>query len=90
MVQWLRIHLAMQGIRVQSLVQEDPTCHGAAKPMHHNYRAYILEPIDHNYWAHVLQVRSPYTLNPVLYNKRSHCNEKPVYRNYRVAPTLHH
>ena len=35
--QWLRIHLPMQGTQVQSLVQEDPTCHGAAKPVHHNY-----------------------------------------------------
>ena len=35
--QWLRIHLPMQGTRVQSLVQEDPTCHGATKPVHHNY-----------------------------------------------------
>ena len=26
MVQWLRIHLAMQGTLIQSLVQEDPTC----------------------------------------------------------------
>ena len=30
--QWLRIRLPMQGTRVQSLVREDPTCHGATKP----------------------------------------------------------
>ena len=35
--QWLRIHLTMQGTWVQALVQEDPTCCGAAKPVHHNY-----------------------------------------------------
>ena len=35
--QWLRIHLTMQGTRVRALVQEDPTCHGATKPMRHNY-----------------------------------------------------
>ena len=39
--QWLRIPLPMQGTwiwaQVQALVQEDPTCHGATKPMHHNY-----------------------------------------------------
>ena len=29
--QWLRIHLLMQGIQVQSLVQEDPTRCGATK-----------------------------------------------------------
>ena len=31
-VQWLRIHFAMQGTPVWSLVGEDPTCHGATKP----------------------------------------------------------
>ena len=36
-VQWLRIHLPMQGIWVQSLVQEGPICHGATKP---NYCAH--------------------------------------------------
>ena len=30
--QWLRAHLPMQGTRVQSLVQGDPTCPKAAKP----------------------------------------------------------
>ena len=36
-VQWLRIRLPMQGTRVQALVQEDPTCRGATKPVSHNY-----------------------------------------------------
>ena len=35
--QWLRIRLLMQGTRVRALVQEDPTCHGATKPVRHNY-----------------------------------------------------
>ena len=35
--QWLRICLPVQGTRVQSLVQEDPSCCGATKPMRHNY-----------------------------------------------------
>ena len=35
--QWLRICLPMQGTQVRALVWEDPTCHGAAKPVHHNY-----------------------------------------------------
>ena len=34
---WLRICLPMQGTQVQSLVQKDPTCRGATKPMCHNY-----------------------------------------------------
>ena len=36
-VQWLRIRLPMLGTRVRALVREDPTCHGATKPVHHNY-----------------------------------------------------
>ena len=35
--QWLRIRLPVQGTWVQALVQEDPTCRGATKLVHHNY-----------------------------------------------------
>ena len=35
--QWLRILLPMLGTQVRALVQEDPTCCGATKPVHHNY-----------------------------------------------------
>ena len=42
-VQWLRIHLPMQGSWVQSLLQEDPTCHnysvGAQDPANCNYQS---------------------------------------------------
>ena len=68
-VQWLRIRLPMQGTRVHPLVREDPTCHGATKP------------VRHNYWACVLQLLKPAHLEPVLRNKRSHCSEKPVHHN---------
>ena len=54
--QWLRIHLPFQGTWVQALVREDPTCHGATKPMRHNYWACAQEPTSHNYWAHVPQL----------------------------------
>ena len=36
-VQWLRIHLSMQGTRVQSLIGEDSTGQGATGSMCHNY-----------------------------------------------------
>ena len=36
-VQWLRIHLPMQGTGVRALVWEDPICHRATKPVRHNY-----------------------------------------------------
>ena len=50
-VQWLRIHLPMQGTQVRALVWEDPTCHGATKHMCHNYWAYALESESHNFWS---------------------------------------
>ena len=31
--------------------------------------------------AHVLQLLKPVLREPVLHNKRSHCSEKPAYRN---------
>ena len=76
--QWLRIRLPMQGTRVRALVREDSTYCRATKPVHHNYWACALEPASHNYWAHVPQLLKPVHLEPVLHNKRSHCNEKPV------------
>ena len=36
-VQWLGIHLPVQGTRVRALVLEDPTCCGAARPVCHSY-----------------------------------------------------
>ena len=49
----------MQGTWAQALLREDPTCHGAIKPMRHNYWACTLEPASHNYWACVPQLLSP-------------------------------
>ena len=79
--QWLRICLPMQGTQVQSLDREDPTCCGATKPMHHKHWAWALEPVRHNYWAHVLQLLKPMRGEPMICNKRSHCNKKPVHHN---------
>ena len=36
-VQWLKICLPMQGTLVRALIREDPTCHGANKPVCHNH-----------------------------------------------------
>ena len=83
----------MQGTQVQALVQEDPTCRGATKPVRHNYWACALEPMSHNHWTHVPQLLSlhsrarepqllkPAYLEPMLRNKRSHHNEKHAHRN---------
>ena len=61
-VQWIRIHLLMQGTQVQSLVWEDFTCLRAMKLLHHN------EP------AHEPELLNP-RLEPVLCNKNCHCNK---------------
>ena len=47
------------------------------------------EPVSHNYWARVPQLLKPVRLEPVLLNKRSHHNEKPAHRKWRVAPARH-
>ena len=57
-----RTHLPMQETRIQSLIQEDPTCPGATKPVRHNYWACALEPTSHNHW-------SRHTLQPALEEK---------------------
>ena len=35
--QWLRVCLLMRGTRVRALVWEDPTCHGATRPVSRSY-----------------------------------------------------
>ena len=72
-VQWIRIRLPMQGTWVQSLVQEDSTCFGAIKPVHHIC------------WPHVPHVRKPQRLELVLH-QRSRCNEKPVHHTEEQPP----
>ena len=57
------------------------TCCRATKPMCHNYWAWALDPGTRNYCAHVPQLWGPCTLQPVLSNKRSHCNEKLEHHN---------
>ena len=55
------MQLPMQETRIWFLVQEDPTCHEATKP------------VCHDYWTCAME--------PVLCNKRSHCDEKPMHCN---------
>ena len=64
---------------VPHLIREDPICLGTTKPMHHNYWAHALKPRSWNYW-------NPHMLEPLLFNKESHGNEKPAYCNWSVAP----
>ena len=84
--QWLRISLPMQGTRVRALVREEPTCCGATNPVRHNYWVCALEPASHNYWARVPQLLKPMRQEPVLCNKRSHHDEKPMHHNKEEPP----
>ena len=60
-VQWLRICLRIQGTQVQSLVQEDPTCHWAAKPDHYNSWSWgTPEPTLHNKRRHRNEEKPPF------------------------------
>ena len=54
----------MQGTLVPSLVREDSTCYGAAKPMRRNYRSpRTLEPVLHK--------RRHHSKKPAHRNKKS-------------------
>ena len=67
---WYRRRLPRQETQVRSLVQEDSTCHGAIKPMHHNY------------WSpRTLQLPKPSHLKHGLPNNRTHHCEKPMHPN---------
>ena len=58
-VQWLRIRLPMKGTRVGALVRGDPTCHGATKP------------VCHNYWACTPRARAPQQEKPTQWEGRA-------------------
>ena len=51
--------LPVQKIQVWSLVQADPTCCTATKPMCHNYWACALELGDRNCWTYTLLLLKP-------------------------------
>ena len=61
----------MQGTQVQSLLLGNPEHHGATKPVCQTTEFRAQEP----------ELLKPVYLEPVLRNKRSHCNEKPVPRS---------
>ena len=69
----------MQETQVPSLVREDPTCHGATKPIHHNYWAHTLEPVSHNCWAREPQLLSLCATTTEARTPRAHAlqQEKP-------------
>ena len=47
----------------------------------HNFWAQAVGSVSPSEWAPVLQALKPVPLEPMLGNKKSHCNEKPVHCN---------
>ena len=83
----LVVHLPMQETQVRALVQEYPTCHGAAKLMHHNCRAHALEPLSSIHWANVPRVHALQQERSHRSEKSMHCHkEKPLLTTTRESP----
>ena len=63
-----------------------PTSH-TNEPLCHNYWSpWALESASHSYWTGMLQLLKPVSLEPMLCNKRSHCNERPAYHSEEKSP----
>ena len=77
--QWLRNHLLIQVTWIRALVWEDPTCHGATKPVHHKYWACALEPACHKTW-------SPRAYNLCSATREATTMRSPHAPQRRVAP----
>ena len=63
------ICLPVQETQVQSLVWEDSTCCGAAKPEHRSHWTCAREPGSHSYWSACAR-------DPALCNKGGRCKEE--------------
>ena len=74
-VQWL---ICLPGL---ILVQEDPICRKATKPLSHNYWDHILEPASCSYWAHKSQLPKSSCTRTCDPQQEKHHNEKPTHRN---------
>ena len=61
----------MHGTQVRSLVQGDPTCHGATKPVHHNYWACALELRAATTEAREPRARAPQQEKPPQWEARA-------------------
>ena len=71
----------MKGTQVRSLVQEDPTCRGATKPVHHNYWARV-----HTTEALVPRARAPQQEKPLQWETRTPQQRVAPARPTRESP----
>ena len=87
--QWLtgkESRLPMQETWVWLLIREDPACHGATKPIGHNFWACALERGSCKCWATRCNYWSARPPEPVLHTKRHHCRAQAL-RLQRPPPT---
>ena len=100
-VQWLRIHLPVQGTWVRALVQEFPTCRGVTKSVSHTYWSpcawspcSVTRETTAMRSSHTATRSSP--CSPQLEKKPVHSNEDPtqpkinklIKKKKRNCPTL--
>ena len=76
-VQWLRIRLPMQETWVQSLVQEDLTCHRASKP------------VGHKYWCRHSRAWVPQLLSPCATTTEASAPRASATRGATAMRSLH-
>ena len=76
-----------QGFPVDSVVKNPPWSgkipHGAEQLSPY---ATAIKPVFSSPGA--VTTKTLCALEPVLCNKRSHCNRKPAHKNWRIAPTI--
>ena len=78
-VQWLRIHLPMQGTQVCSLAWEDLTCRRTTEPQRHNYWAHALKPEKISQWeARALQPRGETTRESLSAATKMQSSQKEI------------
>ena len=91
---WSIVRLSVQETQVQSMVGDDPTCHGATKPMYHNYWACAPEPGNCNCWAacHSCRAGVPWSLGSAareataIRSPHATTREKPLLTTTRARP----
>ena len=83
--QWMRASSVVENLPANAgdmgsiPAQEDSTCHGATKPVCHNYCTCALEPGNCSYWAHMPQLLKPTCPRAHAPQQKKHHNEKPMH-----------
>ena len=87
--EWWRVRLPIQETWVQPLLWEDPTGHGATKPVSHSYWSCALEPINRNPEPTYPNYKSLCTLKACAPQHEKPLQWETHTPQPRVAPTRH-